>query len=478
MVLAPTINIARTPLWGRSFETYSEDPHLTAEIGAAFVEGLQAEGVAASLKHFAANNQEVGRLSVDVRLHERALREIYLAAFETIVRRANPWTVMASYNRLDGAFACENPRLLQDILKDEWGYDGLVMSDWGAVHSTAASAAAGLDLEMPGPPRWFGERLLAVVREGAVAAARIEDAARRMLRLRARTGGLREPPVAAGELRTAAHRAVAARAAEAGTVLLKNQDDLLPFDPASLRSLAVIGPNAAARRIQGGGSSQVRPGRRVSLLAAIEDLLGGRCEVIHADGGDNEPTPPSARAEMFSPDETRGAAGLLCEYFAADDLSGPPRRARVERGAGKLVATGFGAGSRPDYEALRWRGWFWPERDGCHEFGLRGAGDGRLVVDGETLIEATSSGPIDRADIGGAPITTRLAARELIAGRGYPITIEYRRTEASRALSWEQVDHRRPIAARHDRRSRRACGARRRRGRGDRGGVDHRGRGL
>ena len=172
VVLAPTINIVRTPLWGRNFETYSEDPYLAGVLGAAFVEGLQGEGVGASLKHYAVNNQEEGRMTVSARVDERTLREIYLAAFERVVKAANPWTVMASYNRVDGTYATENRPLLIDILKGEWGYDGVVVSDWGAVHSTAAAANGGNDLEMPGPPRWFGDKLLAAVRAGEVGQAR------------------------------------------------------------------------------------------------------------------------------------------------------------------------------------------------------------------------------------------------------------------------------------------------------------------
>src|SRR5258708_2853215 len=168
VILAPTINIVRTPLWGRNFETYSEDPFLAGALGAAYVEGLQAEGVGASLKHYAVNNQEENRMTVNAVVDERTLREIYLAAFETVVTKARPWTVMASYNKLNGAYATENRRLLIDILEGEWGYDGVVVSDWGAVHSTAAAANGGNDLEMPGPARWFGDKLLAAVRAGEV----------------------------------------------------------------------------------------------------------------------------------------------------------------------------------------------------------------------------------------------------------------------------------------------------------------------
>jgi beta-glucosidase len=447
VVLAPTVNIVRTPLWGRNFETYSEDPHLAGELGVAFVQGLQGEGVGASLKHYAANNQEQNRMTVSVELDERTLREVYLAAFEKIVKVANPWTVMASYNRLRGVYATESRELLADILKGEWGYDGVVISDWGAVHATAAAANGGTDLEMPGPPRWFGDKLVAAVKAGEVAEAQVGDAALRLCRLILRTGVLDggEPP--AGELRTARHRAIAEQAALEAVVLLKNEGELLPLG--DVRRVAVVGPNAAARRIQGGGSSQVRTDRQVSILSALSERLAGRAEVLHADGGDNEPVPPTARAAMFSPDEARGAPGVLCEYFAAADLSGEPLQARVERQLGKLVSHNFGGGQPAGYAAFRWSGWLWPDRDGRHELSLRGPGEMRLWLDGKPLIDAATPGVPDNLDLGGGAAPRKTVAVELAAGRGYPIRVEYVRAEQAQAgqtqageaagLAWEYV---------------------------------------
>jgi beta-glucosidase len=439
VVLAPTINIVRTPLWGRNFETYSEDPFLAGVLGAAYIDGLQGEGVGASLKHYAVNNQEVRRMSVSAEVDARTLREIYLAGFEIAVKAANPWTVMASYNRVNGTYATEHNHLLNDILKGEWGWDGVVVSDWGAVHATAPAANGGTDLEMPGPARWFGEALITAAQEGAVRAWRIDDAARRMLRLILRTGALDGGPAPAGELRTARHRAIAARAAEEAVVLLKNERDLLPLDPTALRTLAVVGPNAAASRIQGGGSSQVRASRDISLLQAIADLVGSSVEVLHADGGDNEPVPPAARPEMFSPDETRGAAGLTCEYFADADFADPPYRARVERAVGKLVAAQALASRNEGLAALRWSGWFWPERDGRHAFALRAPGVCRLWLDGAALIGPETAGVADDMDILGTSVARKIAAVDLAAGRGYPIVIEYVRPPSRADIAWEQV---------------------------------------
>jgi len=450
IILAPTINIVRTPLWGRNFETYSEDPFLAGALGAAYVEGLQGEGVGASLKHYAANNQEEGRMTVSVEMDERTLREIYLAAFEHVVKSANPWTVMASYNKVAGVYATENRRLLVDILKDEWGYDGVVVSDWGAVHATAAAANGGTDLEMPGPARWYGEKLVQAVRGGAVPERQIDDAALRLCRLILRTGALDGGPPPKGEIHTARHRQIAERAAAEAVVLLRNEGDLLPLEPASLTRLAVVGPNADARRIQGGGSSQVRTDRRVSILSAISERLAGRAEVLHADGGDSEPVPPAARPAMFSPDEARGQAGLLCEYFATPDFSGAPIRSRPERALGKLVSHNLGGREPASYAAFRWSGWFWPDRDGRHEFSLRGPGEMRVWLDGTPLIDDATPGIADKLDLGGGAAPRKTAAADLAAVRGYPIRVEYVRAlpsraeqpvsgEADPALVWEYV---------------------------------------
>ncbi|HEX7758579.1 MAG TPA: glycoside hydrolase family 3 C-terminal domain-containing protein [Caulobacteraceae bacterium] len=439
VVLAPTINIVRIPNWGRNFETYSEDPYLAGILGTAYVEGLQGEGVGASLKHYAVNNQEAARMTVSAKVDERTLREIYLAAFEMTVKAANPWTVMASYNRINGTYATDNRYLLTDILKGEWGYDGVVVSDWGAVHSTAPAANAGNDLEMPGPALWFGDKLVKAVDAGETPEHQIDDSARRMLRLILRTGVLDGKPAPAGELRTKRHRDIAARAAEEAPVLLKNAGDILPFDPAKMRTVAVVGPNAAARRIQGGGSSQVRAGRQISILQAVQDLLAGQAEVVHADGGDNEPAPPTARPVMFSPDQARGFAGLLCEYFEARGFEGAPFLAQAERQIGKLVSTNSVAMTTAGLGALRWSGWFWPEKDGVHQFSLRAPGEGRIEFDGKVLVDASTPGEVDDWDIGGMRVERRTASVELSAGQGYPIVIEYVRPESLKDVSWEQV---------------------------------------
>jgi len=430
VILAPTINIVRTPLWGRNFETFAEDPCLTAELAIAYVEGLQGEGVGASLKHYAVNNQEHRRMDVSAEVDERTLREIYLLAFERVVKAANPWTVMASYNKVNGTYASEHRYLLTDILKREWGYDGVVVSDWGAVHSTGPAANAGLDLEMPGPPRHFGAKLLKAVRDGLVPETQIDDAARRLVRMMVRTGHLDGFPAPGGELCSDHHRAIARRAAEESFVLLKNDGGLAPLDPAAVKTVALIGPNAAKLRIQGDGSSRVHSNRRSTVLESLVSRLGDGVRVTFADGCDNEPAPPQADGRMFSPSlepptDARGEHGLVLEIFAAPDFEEAPTRRTVDRRLMRMISTMAPVESRPKYGALRWTGSFWPVKDGLHEFSIRGDGAARLTLDGQPLITPQTPGADDRHDIAGGAALRRNASITLKAGRGYAVEVEY-----------------------------------------------------
>ena len=289
VLLGPCVNIVRSPLAGRNFETYSEDPYLAGEIATAWVKGVQSQKVGASLKHFACNNQEAERMRGNSVVDERTLREIYLPAFEKTVKSAQPWTVMCSYNRLNGAYASQNRTLLTDILRGEWGFEGAVVSDWGANHSTFESIKAGLDIEMPGPARWYGELLLEAVKNWTVDASVVEQAARRMLRLIARVGKLDDPAaLPAGAWDTPEHRALAREAAGEAIILLKNEGGLLPLEDARLACVAVIGPNAAEAVISGGGSSIVDPLYSVSTLEGLRARLGERVRILHEPGCSNQ----------------------------------------------------------------------------------------------------------------------------------------------------------------------------------------------
>ncbi|WP_426515644.1 beta-glucosidase [Diaminobutyricibacter sp. McL0618] len=304
VVLGPGVNMKRSPLGGRNFEYFSEDPMHSGELGAAYVEGMQSTGVGTSLKHFAANNQEIERTRISVIADERTLREVYLAAFERVVRRAEPWTVMCSYNRILGVHASENRWLLTEVLRDDWGYQGAVVSDWNAVHNRVAAVRAGLDLEMPGTQGQTDAEIVAAVREGSLDESIVDDAARRVLTLVARTypgadqvdgsvmalghvAGDRLTPAQLSELRADEHHALAREAAAACVTLLRNEvaassgDAVLPLAERG-GSIAVIGAFAEHARIQGGGSSGVDPTFIDVPLEEIRAIAGDR--VVSAPG--------------------------------------------------------------------------------------------------------------------------------------------------------------------------------------------------
>ena len=284
VLLAPTVNLHRSPLGGRHFECFSEDPLLTARIAIAYVHGLQRAGVGATVKHFVANDSETERFTLDARVDERTLRELYLAPFEWIVAEARPWAVMAAYNGVNGHTMTESP-LLDDVLKGEWGFDGLVMSDWFAARSTVPAGRAGLDLVMPGPGGPWGDALVRAVRDGSVPEAAIDEKVARVLRLAGRVGALDDSAPAEAPAWSEADMAAELRAtAAAGFVLARNAGSLLPLDTGALRRVAVLGPNAAVARTLGGGSATVFPRATVSPLAGLRSALGDRVEVEHSHG--------------------------------------------------------------------------------------------------------------------------------------------------------------------------------------------------
>ncbi|HUQ58081.1 glycoside hydrolase family 3 C-terminal domain-containing protein [Lentzea sp.] len=285
VLLAPVLNLHRTPYGGRHFECFSEDPLLTARLGVAYVRGVQAGGVAAAPKHFVANETETDRLTHDVQVGERALRELYLAPFEAVVR-AGAWAVMSAYNSVNGHSMSESP-LLTTPLKDEWGFDGVVVSDWGAVRSTVASASSGQDLSMPGPWGPWGDLLVDAVEAGEVAETAVDEKVLRLLRLAARVGAL--DGLGTSLPARTADTALLREAVSASTVLLRN-NGILPLGPAD--RIAVLGPGAASPRVQGGGSSGLYPAAESSLLSALSAVA----EVEHAPGVriDDRPTPVGA----------------------------------------------------------------------------------------------------------------------------------------------------------------------------------------
>ena len=276
VLLGPGANMKRSPLCGRNFEYYSEDPFLAGEMAASLIKGVQEKGVGTSLKHYAANNQEYQRFSINAVIDERALREIYLTAFEKAVKQGDPWTVMCCYNKVNGAYGSENYHLLTEILKDEWGYEGVVVSDWGAVHDRVAALKAGLDLEMPGPRPARVQAVIDAVRAGELDEAVLDDSVLRLLRMVEK--GLDRPSAASFDVD--AHHALAAEVAAEGMVLLKN-DGILPLT--GVTKVAVIGRAAQHAHFQGGGSSHINPTKVAVPLDELKARLGD-AEVTYAEG--------------------------------------------------------------------------------------------------------------------------------------------------------------------------------------------------
>jgi beta-glucosidase len=279
VVLGPAVNIKRSPLCGRNFEYLSEDPYLTGVLAKAYVAAMQAEGVGASLKHFAANNQETRRMTIDAVVDERTLREIYLPGFEAVVRAAQPWTVMCAYNRVNGTYASEHPWLLTQVLRETWGYEGLVVSDWGAANDRPAGVAAGLELEMPGGGEDNDRLIVDAVQAGTLDEAVLDRAATRLLDLIFKAADEQEEDATYD---MDAHHALAREVAGDCVVLLKNEDALLPLAPEG--KIAFVGAFAKTPRYQGGGSSHIKPSRMTCAYDAAVSLVGDRAEIVYAPG--------------------------------------------------------------------------------------------------------------------------------------------------------------------------------------------------
>lgn len=301
VVLGPGVNMKRSPLGGRNFEYFSEDPYLAGELAVSFINGVQSRGVGTSLKHYAANNQEFERFSINAEVDERTLREIYLPAFEKAVKEAQPWTVMAAYNKVNGAFATEHHALLTEILKNEWGFEGLVVSDWGAVRDRVAALKGGVDWEMPGPQDRRVKAVVEAVRSGELAEATLDESVRRILRIVLKA---QETPKG-GAFNVDAHHTLARQIAAEGMVLLKNaplpqEEPLLPLR--NHQRIAVIGRSAKVAHFQGGGSSHINPTRVDAPFEELQSRAGG-AELTYAQG---YPADDSFRQELI--DEAVGLA--------------------------------------------------------------------------------------------------------------------------------------------------------------------------
>jgi beta-glucosidase len=418
VALAPTINIMRVPQWGRSFETFSEDPALTGAIGTAEIRGVQSQGVIADAKHFVANNQETDRDRVDEQIGERALREIYLPGFEQAVQRGGVLSAMCAYNQVNGAYMCQN-RLINDVLKADFGFRGFVVSDWAATHSAAGSANAGLDLEMPyGPqpayPQFFGDQLRAAVLAGTVPMARLDDMVTRILTAMISEGLLDHPATGSqsATVTTAEHQQLARTLSEQGTVLLKNARGVLPFMSRAVRSVAVIG--AAAQDVPiytGGGSANVIPSAPTTPLQGIR-ARAGSTQVTYAPGTAGTAALPDIPTALLTPASGTGH-GLTATYYASRDFTGTPVAVRTEPTVDFSGAPPV-AGLSGQWSA-RWTGTFTPPATGTHRFSLVAQGIADLYVNGQHVASsyARDHGIVEHALV------------ELTAGRPVSIRVDY-----------------------------------------------------
>ncbi len=384
ILLAPAVNIYRVPVNGRNFEYYGEDPFLAGQTAAFFIQGVQSQGVIATVKHFALNNQEYQRNTISAEVDERTMQEIYLPAFKSAVQQGKVWAVMASYNKINGTYATANEMLETEILKKDWGFRGIVMSDWGAAHDGIADALAGLDLEMPSGKYMNRETLLPAVKSGQVSESVIDDKVRRILRAAISMGFFDRPPETAPEPRYSGESdQVALAGARESIVLLKNSNHTMPLDREGIHSIAVFGPNAHPAVDVGGGSAQVVPFRDASVLNALA-ATGLRVDYVPFEPRDVRSV---AARSQFEADEA-GAAGLNGEYFANTDLSGTPLRTRRDRQITFARFNDvFGQGASAGY-SIRWKGFVAPEEPGEYVFLIRTGHGIRLVVDGKTAVDA------------------------------------------------------------------------------------------
>jgi beta-glucosidase len=381
-LLGPGVNIHRAPMNGRNFEYFGEDPFLAARTAVAYVRGVQSEGVIATIKHYMGNNSEYDRHNTDSEIDERTMREIYLPAFEAAVKEAHVGAIMDSYNLINGEHATQNSFLNNEVAKKDWGFDGVMMSDWSATYDAIAAANGGLDLEMPSGKFMNRDTLLPAIQGGKVTQQTIDEHVRRILRAAIRFGFLdHEQPDANIPLLNPEGQKIALEAAQESFVLLKNEGNVLPLNKNNIKTIAVIGPDAYPAQADGGGSAHVQPFHSVSYLEGLSSYVskGAAVKVLYHPG--LKPFRDIAADTEFTTDENNGEGGLRAEEFDNTDLSGSPTRTHVDR------HVNFGS---ENYDApsgnasIRWSGYYTAHVSGPHDFFVLGPGENggwRLFVD-------------------------------------------------------------------------------------------------
>lgn len=424
-VLAPNINLARSPLAGRAFEYFSEDPLLTGVLGAAWIAGLQSTGTGAVAKHLVCNDSETERDRVDCQVDERTLREVYLLPFE-LAAEAGCAAMLAAYNKVNGRWCSEQGDVITKIVKGEWGFDRLVMSDWFGTHSTAGALNGGLDLEMPGPFRFLGPKAADAVAAGQVAAERVEDAAARVDRTARMVTGTKTPPLPEQEA-----RAILAEAAAAGMVLLRNEGAMLPLAPDAIGTLAVIGPNAAAPCYQGGTFAKIAVAPDTATpIEAIRARFGEHCRVVFEPGVDPQPRLPGMPVTPGRDIGDGARQGMTIDYFASADCSGEPVFSETRATNSLVWFHGQHTQGRFDVPgSIRATGRFVPTATGTHRLYLGATGLARMSVGGAVL---EAGGPLEAKDVMGVLKRGDADTAEVVleAGQEVAVTVEFRYTGA------------------------------------------------
>lgn len=393
VVLGPTVCIPRTPLGGRNFEAYSEDPFLTGKLASTFINSLQSGGIGACIKHFAANDQETRRFFIDEKIPDRALREIHLQPFQIAIRDSDPWTLMTAYNKVNGVFCSAHDFLLQKVLREEWKWEGLVMSDWFGANSIAPSVNAGLDLEMPGPVRRRGEHLLEAHRRGLVKASAIDACVLRLLELLHRTGKSEIPDWQEGQEKATdlpEHRAILRKAGADGIVILKNANSVLPLQNLDGKKIAVIGPNAARSVASGGGSSNLEPHYRTtpyqSLKTEIQKKYPNATVQTRQGILKHRYLPLLGSSVMKNP--VTGESGFVLSLWRNMTHSGEPFMVEHRPSSNLVCYDGLPpeltTGERYSY---RGRCIVTPKTSGVHQFSLSSCGPGKLYLNGKLLVD-------------------------------------------------------------------------------------------
>jgi beta-glucosidase len=387
-LLAPTVNLHRSPLAGRNFECYSEDPLLSGLLAAGYVRGVQSNGVFATVKHFVGNEAEFERTSINSVIDERALRELYLLPFEVAVREGEALAIMTAYNRVNGRWLTQQREFLLDILRDEWGFEGLVMTDWFAVAETTVSLGAGLDLEMPGPARALGPAVTTAVKDGNLDEGHLDAAVSRLLGGLDRIGALDAPePVVDPKEPTPADVALLRRAAAESIVLLCN-DGTLPLPASAPARVAVLGAHAVSPTIMGGGSAHVTPHRVASLLTTLAEACGPDTELIHERGCEvTLSATPVGGPVLPAPD------GFRADRYAGGDFQGPVEESRPLEQLRMLEARGLGSGEPVDEWSMQVVGTVVPEETGVFQLALAQAGLARVLINGELVLDGFTNRP-------------------------------------------------------------------------------------